>query len=92
MNIAKRVDVLEEVTFGGKNPQDSLVSLVHNNNNLTIELLRIVKSVKKWIVMSLIATISTVFYIGYKAAQFDMVVIKISDLGVRVQQLENSNK
>lgn len=92
MSLEKRVDNLEEVTFGGRNPQDSLVSLVHNNNKVTGELLDAVKSTKKWIIMTLLTTLSTVFYMGYKTAIFDMALDKIQHLDTRIAKLEASSK
>lgn len=94
--VKKDVDDLKEVVFGGTNPQDSLVSLVHNTNKLIQEFVDNDRSNKKWIIGGILSSIGLMIgcliSIGYKSAEFDRAILDINNLSTRVTIIEQGKK
>lgn len=94
--VKRDVDALNEVVFGGKNPQDSLVSLVHNTNKLIQEFVDNDKSNKKWIIGGILSSISLMvgclITIGYKSAEFDRAISDINNINSRLVIIEQGKR
>ena len=92
-NMEKRIGTLEKTIFGGDKPQDSLVSLVHSTNKLIQDFVENDKKAKKQIILFLVAsigaTITCIFAVGYKSAEFDTMKHNIVDIQARMSVIES---